>query len=442
MESRREMPDQLFDGWREEWKKDRTAKVISSSVTNSGLQPNFLSLEARSGLPFVFSVDIGLDQVCDQGESGRCWAFSVLNTMRHHISRSLKLAEENFELSQNYIYFYDQLDKSWDFLTKVCESAERGLNEGMLQEILRNPIMDNGQAFRCTLLAEKYGVVPKYVMPDTDCSGDTKFVTRILTMKLQWAAKNIRDFVAAGCTKEELEVRKEAILKSIYEILCRFLGCPPGCFDFEYRDTAQEYHRISGLTPLEFYRQYAKADDEVMLIHHPADTMSFRQSYVYDSFAESNRRGPQVMLNLEIEEIKKLVISQLKLGDAVVFGADVRMQNNRKSGYMDAELYDYETIFGTEFAMSKKDKLLYKVIKGTHVMTFTGVNIDPQGKPDRWKVQNSYGKEEGINGFYLMTDKWFDEYVVSAAVHKSVLPKELKALLETDPIPVSKKIFY
>lgn len=441
MESCREMPVSLFGSWREEWEKDKTARLISSSVINSGLQPNFLSSQARRE-PFTFSIDIGLDQVCDQGESGRCWAFSVLNTMRHHISRSLKLAEENFELSQNYIYFYDQLDKSWDFLTKVCETAEKGLDNRMLQEALRNPIMDNGQAFRCTLLAEKYGVVPKYVMPDTDCSKDTKLVTRILTMKLQWAAKNIRDLAATGCTAEELEARKEEILKSVYGILCRFLGCPPERFDFEYWDTAQEYHRICDLTPEEFYRQYARMDDEVMIIHHPSDTMKFHQAYVYDSFAEGNRKGPQVMLNLEMEEIKKLVISQLKLGDAVALGADVRMQNNRKSGCMDAALYDYETIFGTAFAMSKKDKLLYKAIKGTHVMTFTGVNIDKQGKPDRWKVQNSYGKEEGINGFYLMKDDWFDEYVVSVAVHKSVLPEALKALLDEDPIPVSKKEFY
>lgn len=441
MENETRIPAELFTEWGEAFDKDKKAQAISNAIITNGLTPVFLSYKARCNVPNVFSIDTGMDEVTDQGESMRCWAFASLNITRTNIKRKLAIGEKNFELSQNYIYFYDQLEKSWDFLTFICNSAEKDLKDPMLYARLSHPIEDNGQWFRFENLAEKYGVVPKYVYPDTKYSFDTRVITRVLSSKLRYEAKALRE-AAAGKDKEALDQRKKEALEAIYGILCRFLGRPPERFTFEYRDTKGEFHRIEELTPLQFFKEYGYKEQDVMVIHHPSDTMPFGKTYVFEGFSKEERKGPQVLLNLDMEDIKKLVIRQLSAGDGVVFGSDVRRQNSRADGYMDSDLYDYETIFDTPFSMDKKDRILYKELAGTHIMTFTGVNLDKDGKPDRWKVQNSYGKQMGINGFYICMDNWFTDYVTSVTIHRSLLPEELSKLLDKEAVPISKRELY
>ncbi len=441
MENDTRIPVELFDKWGDSFDQDLQAKAISNAIITNGVTPSFLNYQSRCGVPNVFSIDTGMDEVTDQGDSMRCWAFASLNITRTNIQRKLQIKEKNFELSQNYIYFYDQLEKSWDFLTFICDTAEKSLKDPMLYRRLSYPIEDNGQWFRFENLAEKYGVVPKYVYPDTRYSFDTRVVTRVLSSKLRYEAKQLRQAAQQGNAKQLDEKKKEA-LSGIYGILCRFLGRPPVKFDFEYRNTAGQFCRLEEMTPQKFFYEYGYKEQDVMIIHHPSDTMPFEKTYVFDGFAENERKGPQVLLNLDIDDIRALVIRQLSMGDGVVFGADVRRQNSKADGYMDSDLYDYETIFHTSFAMSKKDRILYKELAGTHIMTFTGVNLDKNAKPDRWKVQNSYGKEMGINGFYICMDNWFGDYVTSVTIHKSLLPERLSKLFDEEATLINKRELY
>ena len=70
-------------------------------------------------------------------------------------------------------------------------------------------------------------------------------------------------------------------------------------------------------------------------------------------------------------------------------------------------------------------------------MLFTGVDvIDGEDGPQarRWRVENSWGDENGKKGFYVMNDSWFDEYMFEIAAPRDYLTGEMLAGLEADPV--------
>ena len=336
---------------RQNWQKDVQGRQTANAMVKNGPLLSAMDWEIPRRLPFSFSVDVWNEGVTDQGESLRCWAFASLNVVRQAIKRALNLTEQNFELSQNFIYFYDQLEKSADFLADMAEMAELPLNSPQVQGRLRRPIMDNGQWFTFAKLADKYGVVPKFAMPDTQCSPDTKYVTRILGDKLRLGAKLLRE-----SKPEEREDVQRRELAEIYGILCRFLGQPPETFDFSFRTADGQYRRLTGLTPLEFFRQYGGVDirRHMTIIHHPLPERPYGKVYTANQDGEDDVTK---RLNLDIETIKKLVIAQLQGGDQVVMGCDVAKQSHKPTGYMHKNLLDYETAFGARLTMSKADRI-------------------------------------------------------------------------------------
>ena len=391
----------------------------------AGMEP-----QAVRALPFSFSVDLAEDGVTDQGTSLRCWTFASLNPVRQHIARTLNLQERNFELSQNYTYFYDQLEKSGRFLSEMIARIEQPLDSPELVRMLRQPLADSGQWYIFADLAKKYGVVPKFVMPDTQCSPDTRYVTRTLGDKLRLGVKQLRDEYAQSRSTERLEALREQVLEGVFGILCRFLGVPPTKFTFEYRDRAGQWHCIADITPQDFFRTYGgcNPDDYMMIIHHPSEKRPFMQTYyMQDYTGKAPEHGsPAILLNAPLPLIKQAVIAQLKAGEQVVMGCDVAKQSSKPMGYMDAHLYAFEELFGTDLEMSKADRILYKGTCGTHLMSFSGVNLRADGTPDRWKVQNSYGQGMGIDGHYVMADSWFDVYVLCVVSRMSLAPESLK----------------
>lgn len=71
----------------------------------------------------VFSIDLDTGKVANQKQSGRCWMFAALNTMRHHLADLFKLTD--FELSQNYTFFWDKFEKSNYFYQNVLNTADQ-----------------------------------------------------------------------------------------------------------------------------------------------------------------------------------------------------------------------------------------------------------------------------------------------------------------------------
>ena len=423
------------------WEEDTLGHVVSNAVIQNGVQLALMNFEAIKRLPFTFSVDVWDGNVTDQVTSLRCWAFATLNNVRQHAIEKLQMKDRGFELSEDYIYFYDQLEKSNKFLNRAMKMIDEPLDSPKVIGMLRNPIMDNGQWFTCADVLDKYGIVPKAFMPDAQVSGDTRYVTRLLAAKLRLAVRNMRNARTEGADEDRLYEIKEKELADIYGMLCRLVGQPPKTFDFGFEKEDGSWQLMEGMTPMSFWKVLEiNNDDYMFVISHPSDKYAYNKSYVT---RDDLTPGHDVLLNLNVETIKKLVIAQLKGGEQVVMGCDVAKLSNKAQGFMARDLYLLDEMMGCDVAnMSKKENIEYKNIRGTHIMAFCGVNLDGSGKPDRWKVQNSYGKGMGINGYYVMADDWFDDFVVSVVINKKFAPKEIVDIYEGAPERMSDMALY
>ena len=191
-----------------------------------------------------------------------------------------------------------------------------------------------------------------------------------------------------------------------------------------------------GLTPKSFFEKYVGVDlsDYVSLINAPTEDKPYGRSYTVQYLGNVKEGSAVRYLNLPIEELKKAAIAQMKDGQPVWFGCDVGKHSERDSGIMDLDIRGLEDLLDTRFTMTKAERLDYGQSLMTHAMVFQGVNLDENGKPNRWRVENSWGKEPGKDGYYLMTDRWFDEYMYQVVVNKKYLTAEQIAAYEAEPI--------
>jgi len=282
---------------------------------------------------------------------------------------------------------------------------------------------------------EKHGIVPKYAMPESFHSSNSRQMTFILDTFLRSAAKKLREMSEKKCEMASIRQEKEKALIQIYSLLCTFLGEPPKQIDFEYRDKADTFHREANLTPVEFYQKFSPVDltDYISIIHAPTQDKPFEKTYTVKYLG--NVMGPRQIhyLNLPISTLKELSMKQLDDGEPVWFGCDVGKFMNRELGIMDNQLYDYEKLLNIDFELTKADRLNYRGSVLTHAMVFTGVHI-VDGKPKKWKVQNSWGEEPGKKGFFIMSDGWFDEYNYEVAIHKKYISDALLKMYRQPPV--------
>lgn len=428
----------IIDRCSKYYNSDKNNKVYSDIVMRNGLVESSLNQDSIRNMHFDFSHEIEVGRVTAQKKTARCWMFAALNTVRYSISHSLRMKEVDFQLSQNYTYFWDKLEKSNLFLENIIETIDRELTDHEVIGLLKEPQSDCGQWDMFAKLIEKYGVVPLYAMPETQSCTDSKIFNEIINQKLRQDAKELRELYEDGKSIEEIEKYKELLIEDIYNIICHFLGEPPKTFDFEYWDIDGVFHRDKDITPLEFYKKYSKVKpiDYISIINYPTDDKPFGNTYSLKYLGNVVDDEPIKYLNMDIRLLKELTIKQIKDGEQVVFGCDVGKMSHRKLGILDTNLYNYETVLNTKFNMTKKERLMYRCSSFTHAMTFTGVNL-VDGKPNRWKVQNSWGEEEGKNGFYVMSDEWFSEYVYKVIINKKHVDEEILKQYEKDPIILS-----
>ena len=129
-------------------------------------------------------------------------------------------------------------------------------------------------------------------------------------------------------------------------------------------------------------------------------------------------------------------VKSIKNNEAVWFGCDVGKMFHRDIGVMYNGLYKYDLLFGIDFNMDKATKLEYGDSQMTHAMLFTGVDLK-LNKPIKWRVENSWGVKGGCKGYYLMTDKWFNEYNYEVVIDKKYLPNTLKKIFDREPIKLN-----
>ncbi len=410
-----------------------------ATVMKNGITGSSTAIELEREMKFAFSVDVESGNVTNQKRSGRCWMFSGLNVLRTILYKKLNV--KNIELSQAYLQFYDKLEKANFFLEKAIQFASEEVKSRNNVFLLDSTIQDGGHFVMFSNLVKKYGVVPLEEMPNHAVSSETMELNTVLSSYLSQAMKDLRSMVKEGKSTEEISKKKKDVLSAIYRILTISLGSPVSSFEYEYVDKDNHYVRLKRMTPKEFYDEYIKEDleDYLPLCDAPLGHMKPLTRYTCDMVNNVVGASPIIFFNVPLQEMKKSVIASLKAGMPVWFAADVSSQSLRKEGYLVDGILLQNELFSLENHMDKASRMDYRSSFCNHAMTFTGVNLDGEGKSNRWKVENSWGKENGKDGYYVMSDKWFDEYVYQVFVKKEYVNPEIveayqkSALESVDP---------
>lgn len=391
--------------------------------------------------------------ITDQASSGRCWLFTSLNVLRSKAINRYNL--DGLELSQAYLFFYDQLEKSNLFLQGIIDTRQKPIDDRMVDWLFQNPLSDGGTFCGGADLIEKYGVVPKEVMPDNYQAQNTSQIDMLLKWKLREMGLELRTLSATekgkkAATTEQLEKRKVEMLAEVYHVLTLAYGVPPTEFSYTERNSAGKVVSNAKYTPLSFYQKYwqndALYDNYVMVMNDPL--REYYKTYRIDYDRHTYDGHDWVYLNLPADEIKPMAVASLKDSTAMYFSCDVAKYLNRKKGTLDLKNFDYSALLGIDFSMDKRQRVLTHASGSSHAMTMVAVEIDTLQTAlsslavdmdpsslhiNKWMVENSWGASSGHKGHLIMTDEWFDNYMFRLVIRKEYVAQKYIELLKQKP---------
>ena len=410
---------------------DPSNKVAQNAVTNVQLPDLTLDRNLVQNMDSSFSTKLDDWKVTAQMKSGRCWLFATLNLFRVGAMKKMNL--KNFEFSQAHIHFWDKFERANHLLEAIIETADRPVDDRTIHFLLSDPIGDGGQWNMAMNLIRKHGLVPKSAYPESNTSSATRWMNTELKNILRSSACEIRAILEGGGTEDEAREHKEKRMADVWTMLCIHLGTPPKTFDWQWRDKDDKFHRKGRMTPQQFAAEYVDIEweDYVCIVNDPRN--EYYQTYTVD-FLQNVAGGPPVVyLNVPSKEMKAVTRTLLEDGMPVWMGCDVGKEMDRKKGLWDADLFDVEGLYGVEYGMDKADRLRHNQTMMTHAMLFTGVDV-VNGRPRRWRVENSWGQDTGQKGYYTMNDSWYDQYMFEIAAPTSYLNEKMQAGLETEPV--------
>ena len=421
----------MIAAYREWYHEDAAAPVDAAALSGSDFTEVTSDAAAAARLQNHFTIDLHLSEVTNQKRSGRCWLFASMNIFREKVAERCNL--DRIELSGAYFAFWDKLEKLNFFLEAGIATADRPIRDRTLDWIT-DGIGDGGQWDMMAAIVSKYGVVPAEVMPDNEQSTNTRAHWALLNSRLRRDITVLRKVVAER-GEEAARACKEEMLAGYFKALCILYGEPPERFDFTYEDKDKVYHVDRGLTPQEFYDKYVGIDlsDYVSLINSPTEDKPFGRSYTVKFLGNTVEYAVRY-LNLPMEELERIAIEQLKDGEPVWFGSDAGKYGNRAVGIWDPDSFTAERMLGLDTTMTKADRLNFNDSRMNHAMVITGVNFDENGQPDRWKIENSWGDERGMKGYYIGSEAWFRAFVYQIITHKKYLSAEQLAAYEAEPV--------
>jgi bleomycin hydrolase len=410
-----------------------TFRVAQNAVARNNVDDVALNQRVVFQTDHTFSTVLDDWGVTNQKQTGRCWMFAGLNLLRFAARRPLDVKE--FEFSQNFLMFWDKIERTNYFFEAIIDTADRDVDDRSVAFLLDQPLSDGGQWNMFINLVRKHGLVPKACMPETDSSSNSRRMNAVLRSKLREGARRLRDMHARGASLVELRAVKDEYLQAAHRILCIHLGTPPTHFSWQWRDAGNTFHRTDDMTPQQFAAQFVDLplDDYVCLVHDPRPANPPGRTYTVQFLGNVVGGQRVTYLNVEMSTMKRVAQRTLEAGEPVWFGCDVGKQMRRDIGVMDRELYDLEAVYEVRFDLAKAARLEYGETQMTHAMLFTGVDV-VDGEPRRWRVENSWGADPGQKGFFTMNDSWFDEYLFEIAARKEYLPAELQAALDQEPI--------
>ncbi len=380
-----------------------------------------------------FSHKVEVKGITDQKSSGRCWMFTGLNILRPQLIEKHKLS--SFEFSTNYLFFFDQLEKANLFLELIIVNAELAIDDKKVEWLLKDPIGDGGVWNSFANLVNKYGLVPKSVMPETYHSENTAQMNQLLKRKLREDALLLREQHASGAGVDVLRNTKTEMLTEIYRMLAFCLGEPPLTFNYAFEIGSKRTTEPEEYTPLSFFTKHFphyKTNEYVMLMNDPS--REYFKLYEIENDKNMVEGINWKYINLPADEIKKFAIASIKGGEAMYASCDVGKFRNNDDGTLDMNNYDYESLFGVSFGMDKKSRIKSFDSGSTHAMLLMAVDLDKNGNPLKWQFENSWGASHGHNGYLSLTDEWFNEYMFRVVVHRKFVDDKVLEVLEQTPV--------
>ena len=404
------------------YKNTSADKAIRNAIGGTDIRKLSLNQENQQGLDTDFSIKVESKGITDQQSSGRCWLFTGLNVMRAKAIARYNLP--SLEFSQAYSFFWDQLEKSNLFLQGVIDTAKEPMSNQTVEWLFKHPLSDGGTFTGVADIVSKYGLVPKEVMPETYSSEHTSQMSSLIGLKLKEYGLELRESVQKGMDVKKIEARKTEMLETVYRILVLNLGVPPTEFDYVRKDVKGNPVETEHHTPMSFLEKYGDKNllaNYVMVMNDPS--REYYKCYEIDFDRHRYDGKNWTYVNLPIGEIKEMAIASLKDSTRMYFSSDVT-QLDSKRGLLDVNNYDFGSLLGTTFGMDKKQRIQTFASMSAHAMTLMAVDLDENGKPKKWMVENSWGAQSGYKGHLIMTDEWFNEYM-------------FRLVLETKYVPVS-----
>ena len=414
-----------------------TNKALFNAMAQNSIDALAMNFQNQKPIDTYFSVETPKQSIHDQKSSGRCWMFTGFNVLRANFAKKHQdtLA---VEFSHDYLFFYDQLEKANLMLQGVIDHAAKPLDDQRVQFFFHHPINDGGTFCGVSDLAYKYGLVPKGVQPETYSADNTSRMARIISAKLREYGLELRDMVNSKTTAKAVQNRKEEMLCDIYRMLSMTLGEPVKEFTYAHvNKNGKQVGEPKKYTPKQFYEETVGGPLNgtfIMVMNDPRRPYYETYEVEYDRHTYDGTNWKY--LNLPMEDIANLAIASLKDGRKLYSSYDVGKQFDRKRGYMDTENYDYGSLFGTTFKMDKAQRIATFDSGSTHAMTLVAVDLDKNGKPLKWKVENSWGAGRGIGGCDIMTNRWFNEYMFRLVVDKQYVPAKTLEQFNKKPIMV------
>lgn len=406
--------------WTDEFKNDLKTQFGGSILQHANVDEVLVNRKQEIANKNCFNHKIEIEglPVMDQKASGRCWLFAATNLLRVGAMKKYNLKE--IKLSPSYLFFHDKLERANYFLEMIIDTYKEPVESRLVQWFLQDPAQDGGQFTMMTQIVDKYGIVPDQIYPDSFNTTNSRIMNRLLNFKLREFALTLRESLSAG---NDITLQRREMQKEIYRLLTMFLGNPPKPneeFTWEFYDKDGKYQSIK-TTPLKYATDILEFNtpDYVSLLNDPRN--EYNRLIKVDRLGNVANGEPVVYLNLEAEKLAKAVVNRIKNNKPVFFGSDTPKFMDKKRGIMDVDLWDFQFLGYDVNSMSKKDRVIYGHSLMTHAMLITAVHVDEKGNPVRYRVENSWGTKSGQDGYYVMSQKYFEEYVYQVVVEKEEL---------------------